>query len=182
VPSHCTTPGPNGRYEFNPETTYLTSFDLDGRQLYYSGFDGIRRHTFPAQPSYDPPPNDNFENAESLVIGTQSHPGRTAWATTQPGEPLAAVKQTIWYTFTPPTSGTHYVTLTSFGRPLSELKVGVYTGSSLATLTPVAGPSTGVAPLQFEAVAGKQYWIDIGSDDAQANFGAFSVRVGTTPF
>jgi hypothetical protein len=52
VPSHCATPGPNGRYEFNPETTYLTSFDLDGRQLYYSGYDGIRRHTFPSHPAF----------------------------------------------------------------------------------------------------------------------------------
>jgi hypothetical protein len=51
VPSQCATPGPNGRYEFDPETTHLTSFDLDGLDLYYSGYDGIRRHTFPAQPS-----------------------------------------------------------------------------------------------------------------------------------
>jgi hypothetical protein len=54
VPSQCGAPGPNGRYEFNPETTYLTSFDLDGRKLYYSGYDGIRRHTFPAQPTFPP--------------------------------------------------------------------------------------------------------------------------------
>ena len=51
VPSDCSAPGPNSRFEFNPETTYLTSFDLDGNQLYYSGYDGIRRHTLPAQPS-----------------------------------------------------------------------------------------------------------------------------------
>jgi hypothetical protein len=55
VPSHCDTPGPNGRYEFDPESTHLTSFDLDGRQLYYAGYDGIRRHTFPAQPTFTPP-------------------------------------------------------------------------------------------------------------------------------
>jgi hypothetical protein len=55
VPAHCATPGPNGRYEFDPESTHLTSFDLDGRQLYYAGYDGIRRHTFPAQPTYTPP-------------------------------------------------------------------------------------------------------------------------------
>ena len=54
VPSQCGAPGPNGRYEFNPETNYLTSFDLDGRQLYYSGYDGIHRHTFPAQPTPEP--------------------------------------------------------------------------------------------------------------------------------
>jgi hypothetical protein len=54
VPSKCAASGPNGRYEFNPETSHLTSFDLDGRQLYYAGFDGIRRHTFPAQPTSAP--------------------------------------------------------------------------------------------------------------------------------
>lgn len=54
VPSQCGAPGPIGRYEFNPETTHLTSFDLDGNQLYYSGYDGIRRHTLPAQPTPAP--------------------------------------------------------------------------------------------------------------------------------
>jgi hypothetical protein len=181
VPSHCATPGPTGRYEFNPETSHLTSFDLDGRQLYYAGYDGIRRHTFPAQPSYAPPPNDNFENAQSLAIGTESGLSSTAWATTQPGEPLAGAKQTIWYTFTAATSETHYVSLSSGGRNVNELNVGVYSGTSLATLAPVAGPSPGAIPLQFDAVAGKQYWIDIGSADAQANFLPFGVQVRTAP-
>jgi hypothetical protein len=180
VPSHCTTPGPNGRYDFTPESAHLTSFALDGRQLYYAGFDGIRRHTLPAQPSYAPPANDNFENAQSLAVGSPVI-GRTAWATTQPGEPLANVKQTIWYTFTPATSGTLYVSLSDGYRNMTDLRFDVYSGTSLGTLTPVAGPSSWPSVLQFNAVAGRQYWLDIGSTHAQANEMPFGVRVGTTP-
>jgi hypothetical protein len=63
------------------------------------------------------------------------------------------------------------------------VRFGVYTGSSLATLAPVAGPSSGTSPpLQFDAVAGRQYWVDVGTSDAQANFQGLSVRVGTTPY
>ena len=180
VPSHCTTPGPNGRYEFNSESSYLTSFDLDGRQLYYSGHDGIRRHTFPAQPSYAPPPNDNFESAQSLAVG-EAVSGFTAYATTQPGEPLPNAKQTIWYTFTPTTSGTLRVEVGGGERDPAKVRFGVYSGTSLSTLTTVAGPTTLAGSRtfpQFEAVAGKQYWIDIGTSDAQANFSPVSVHVG----
>jgi hypothetical protein len=185
VPSQCAAPGPNGRFEFDPEAPYLTSFTVDGRQVYYAGYDSIRRHTLPAQPSYAPPPNDNFENAQSLAVGTAAIiPSGTAWATTQPGEPLANAKQTIWYTFTPATSGTLYATMSTSFRSLSGVRFGVYTGSSLATLTRVAGPSSPATspPLQFNAVAGQQYWIDIGTSDAQANFQVLGVRVGTTPY
>ncbi|HEY0630769.1 MAG TPA: hypothetical protein VGC98_01840 [Thermoleophilaceae bacterium] len=184
VPSHCAAPGPNGRFEFDPEAPYLTEFTVDGRQVYYAGYDGIRRHTLPAQPSYAPPPNDNFENAQSFAVGTSVvAPSGTAWATTQPGEPLTNAKQTIWYTFTPATSGTLYASVSTSFRSLSGMPFGVYTGSGLATLTPVAGPSPGTSPpLQFDAVAGRQYWIDVGTSDAQANFQGLSVRVGTTPY
>jgi hypothetical protein len=185
VPTHCAAPGPNGRFEFDPEAPYLTAFTVDGRQVYYAGYDSIRRHTLPAQPSYAPPPNDNFENAQSFAVGTSAiAPSGTAWATTQPGEPLANAKQTIWYTFTPTTSGTLYASMSASYRSLSGVQFGVYTGSSLATLTPVAGPSSAGTspPLQFNAVAGQQYWIDVGTSDAQANFQLLSVRVGTTPY
>jgi len=178
VPSQCATPGPNGRFEFNPETTFLTSFDLDGRQLYYSGYDAIRRHTLPAQPSYAPPPNDNFANAQSLAVGGPSTGGSTGNATTQPAEPLPAAKRSVWYTFTPSSSGTLWATI---GLPRAGLQFGVYTGSSLATLTPVGGPSSSPEAIKFDVVAGKQYWIDVGSADMQADYSPFYMYVGTTP-
>jgi hypothetical protein len=181
APSHCAAPGPNGRLDFNPESTDLRSFTLDGRQVYYAGKKSIRRHTLPAQPSYAPPTNDNFENAQSLVVGTGSPPSRTAWATAQPGEPLPNVRQTIWYIFTPATSGTLYASVDPLYRPGSDLRFGVYTGTSLATLTAVGGPSSPPAPIQFDAVAGRQYWLDIGTSDAQANYMPLYVRVATTP-
>jgi hypothetical protein len=166
VPSHCAAPGPNGRFNFYPDTTDLRWFTLDGRNIYYADRNSIRRHTLPTEPAYAPPANDNFENAVSLGVGAGSPPSRTAWATAQPGEPLANAKQTIWYTFTPAKSETLYVSVER--RFQGMVRFGVYTGTSLATLTPVGEPSS--TEIQFNAVAGQQYWIDIGTSDAQASY------------
>jgi hypothetical protein len=167
VPSRCAVPGTYGRFDFDPETTSLTSIALDGREVYYADEAGIHRHTLPARPSYDPPENDNFENATSLAVGTSSPGGRTAWATTQPGEPLANVKQTIWYTFTPATSGRLRV---NAERSERGVKFGVYSGTSLATLTPVGARSSSFGTVEFDAVAGRQYWIDVGTSDAPGHY------------
>jgi hypothetical protein len=181
VPSHCTSPGPNGRFDFNPEVADLRDFTVDGRQVYYEGKTSIRRHTLPSEPSYAPPANDSFENAQSVTVGLYSTArGVTSWATVQPGEPLANVKQTIWYTFTPATSGPLEVDIARAERNTGRF--GVYTGSSLATLTPVAGPVSlrtdrNDGHVQFNAVAGQQYWIDVGTSDPQADFRQFFVNV-----
>jgi hypothetical protein len=181
VPSHCAAPGPNGRLNFYPDTADLRWFALDGRKVYYADRNSIRRHTLPAEPSYAPPVNDNFENAISLTVATGSPPARTAWATAQPGEPLANVKQTIWYTFTPAASGTFYASAQRIFRRPGEMKLGVYTGTSLATLTPVGGPYSPSSSIRFNAVAGQRYWIDIGTSDAQANYMPLYVRIATDP-
>jgi len=74
------------------------------------------------------------------------------------------------------------VSLSDCYRDMTDLQFGVYSGTSLATLTPVAGPSSWPSVLQFSAIAGRQYRVDIGSTHAQANYMPFSVRVGTTPY
>jgi hypothetical protein len=61
------------------------------------------------------------------------------------------------------------------------LKLGVYTETSLATLTPVGGPASPSASIRFDAVAGQQYWIDIGTSDAQANYMPLYVRIALNP-
>jgi hypothetical protein len=176
VPSHCAAPGPNGRFNFYPETTDLSWFTLDGRKVYYADGKGIRRHTLPAEPTYAPPANDNFENATSLAVGT-SLPGRTAWATPQSGEPLANREQTIWYTFTPAKSETLSVSAQRAYPSRSVLRFGVFTGPGLATLTPVGSSSPQFGSIEFNAVAGRKYWVDVGSSDAQASYMPLYVSV-----
>ena len=182
VPSHCAAPGPDGRFNFYPDTTSLRWFTLDGQQVYYADRNSIRRHTLPVEPAYAPPANDNFENAQTLTVGAGSPAGRTAWATAQPGEPLANVKQTVWYRFTPATSRTVDVSAQRiFRRRPGELKLGVYTGTSLATLTPVGGPFSQSSTIRFNAVAGQQYWIEVGSSDAQASYMPLYVLIAGHP-
>jgi hypothetical protein len=77
----------------------------------------------------------------------------------------------------PATSGTLSVHVDPLLRRGSELKFGVYTGTSLGTLTPVGGPSSPPASIQFDAVAGQQYWIDVGTSDAQAKYMPLDVSV-----
>jgi hypothetical protein len=178
VPSHCTAPGPNGRFDFNPETSYLKIFTVDGRQVYYAGKNSIRSHTLPVHPAYAPPGNDKFENAQSVTVGGASGVGETAHATVQPGEPLPNSSQTIWYTFTPATDGP--VSTTVDDPEGARGQFAVYTGTSLGTLSPVAGPApTSSAPVQFNAQGGRQYWIDLGTSDPQANYRPFYVSVKT---
>ena len=181
VASHCAAPGPNGRFNFYPDTSDLSSFTLDGRKVYYADRVSIRRHTLPAEPTYAPPANDNFENAQSFAVGTSSPAGRTAWATAQPGEPLTNTKQTIWYTFTPATNGSFDAIAQRLFPSESEVKFGVYTGTSLATLTPVGSRPSPADPIQFDAVAGRQYWIDVGTSVAEANYSPLYVSVTTPP-
>ena len=101
------------------------------------------------------PPNDDFENAAEL---TDRASGTTTGASQQDGEPLfdTSRRGTVWYTWTPETSGTAVVTGPSYSHGL-----GIYTGDSLAALEHVAGSSYGSA--RFKVSAGTPYRIAISS-------------------
>jgi hypothetical protein len=173
----CDTPGPNARFDFTPETSTVRSMALDGQQLFYAGQDSIRRHTLPAEPSFAPPANDDFENAQPLPGDAPTFAsGWTAYATTQPGEPLANSKQTVWYAFRPTTSRPLYVNMGYFFRG----EFAIYTGSSLATLTPVPTTQDYVSK-RFDAVAGETYWIAVGTSDPDPFYYPFTVAVAPDP-
>ena len=179
LPSRCAPPGPTGRFDFTPETTTFSTLAVDGREVYYADNRSIRGHTLPAQPSHAPPANDDFENAQSVTVDPQVYmPGSTAWATRQRDEPLASSKQTVWYTFTPAASRTVHVTAY---RDMRAGRFAVYTGTSRGALTLVAGPSPmSGAYLQFDAVAGQKYLIDVGTSDAEPDYVPLGVSVTTT--
>ncbi len=105
------------------------------------------------------PSNDNFAN-RSAISGTSIHvSGNTSGATREPGEPDHdgyPGGHSIWWSWTAPTSG--QVTLDAFGSSVTTL-IAVYTGTSVASLTSVAGGNATFAPVAFNCDAGVTYQI-----------------------
>lgn len=114
------------------------------------------------------PANDNFANRITLTGATVSTTGSNVGATKETGDPAKlagnAGGKSVWWTWTAPTSGK--VTLDTHGSNFDTL-LGVYTGSSLASLTLVAAndddPAGGTttSKLVFDAVAGTVYEIEV---------------------
>jgi hypothetical protein len=130
----------------------------------------------------DAPDNDDFADAIPLSSALPiSQSGSNSEATKEAGEPDHAGDtggHSVWYSWTPSSSGPVGVKAGScFGL---EAVVGVYTGSSVSALTPVASsvsPTSGgcfsfeTAPAEFEALAGTTYWIAVdGKGGAQNGF------------
>ncbi|MFL5893934.1 MAG: Ig-like domain-containing protein [Thermoleophilaceae bacterium] len=119
---------------------------------------------------YVPPPaNDNFADAQALTGSSIFVNGQTGAASKETAEPDHAGDgggHSIWYSWTAPADGAVAIdTCTSAFNTL----VGVYTGSALDSLTPVASNndaaigrcdnagSSGVSYVKFTAVAGTTY-------------------------
>lgn len=180
----CQTLGRIGLLPFKPQTSIVSDLTIDGRRLLYAGGRVIKVHRLPAQPSFAPPANDDFERAEGLpATAPFTRTGRIGWATRQPGEPaLGGAEQTVWYAFRPATTQQVYVSVDDgdvfFG--FSGPRYGVFTGSSVDALTelPPSGTSTPVM-----AEAGKTYWIAVGSSmrALKPNYRPFFVRITLSP-
>lgn len=119
------------------------------------------------------PANDAFADAEALpATSAFAVDGTTNDATTEPGEPDHAGVVTgasVWYRWTPDAS--EPVVIGTCGSENSWNSVlGVYTGSTLDGLTPVAGNDDtrgcglywSHSRVVFEAEAGETYWIAVG--------------------
>jgi hypothetical protein len=188
----CDTPGPVGRFPFTPETTKVQAIGVDDGRVFYADGRTLRRHALPAQPSFAPPPNDDFEQAQQLSGDAPlSATGNVAYATVQPGEPLADTEHTVWYAFRPATSGTVYVTVDGacpYNPPGpacgGTYQFGVYTGSNRDALTQIPlsqGPGDGGRVYtRVDAVAGQTYWISVGSPAPVPKYEPFTVHVSST--
>jgi hypothetical protein len=185
----CKTPGPVGLFPFRPETKTLRTVVVDQRRVFYADDTTLRRHALSAKPSFDPPRNDDFNDAQLLSQGPPfSLTGRVAYATVQPGEPLAKTKHTVWYAYRPTQSGTVYVTVSPACRtPPNNCgglpRFGVYTGTSPGTLTeiPQSGGPYSSRYTRVDAVAGHTYWISVGSPLPEPNYERFTLFVEASP-
>jgi hypothetical protein len=116
------------------------------------------------------PTNDNFASATPLAGSSGSVGGSTVGATNQAAEP-AGGSLGVWYSWTPSVSGAT-VFDTCDGASF-DTWVDVYTGSSLSSLSLVAGADGGCSAgspeslAAFRANAGTKYWIRVGGFNGQ---------------
>jgi hypothetical protein len=117
--------------------------------------------------SVSAPVNDNFTAAIAFSLPQPGAlPGNNVSATTEPGEPNHAnipAHGSIWWKTTAPSGGT--LTLSTKGSSIDTI-LAVYTGDSVAALTPVASNDDHYpdiwSQVTFTAVQGTTYQIAVG--------------------
>ena len=132
------------------------------------------------------PGNDNFSNATALNGSSGNVTASNVGATSQSGEPLLTrwpdATSTIWWMWTAPSNGkVRFDTVGSSlatGTPLDTV-MGVYTGSSLSSLTKAApeDDDTGgdrASLCEFNSTAGTCYYIAVAGYGGKT--GAVSLR------
>lgn len=103
------------------------------------------------------PPNDNFAGAVTLSGANGAAQGSNHLATREAAEPQPATTagRSVWWRWTAPAAG--QVSLDTTGSSFNT-ELDVYTGSSVAALTRIAGTASGaVSALRFQAQAGTTY-------------------------
>lgn len=129
-----------------------------------------------------PPSNDDFTNATSFTDLPFSDSVDAAAATIEPDEPAPScvffgdLTGTIWYAFTPPTSGSVTARVGSFS---TSTMVAAYTGNSLGDLSEVGCRSFGDV-LAFLATEGTTYYFQVGSLFGRGDL-QFSLEVPPPP-
>lgn len=133
------------------------------------------------------PANDDFANAQDLGSALPvSVPGSTVDATWESGEPNflggSGRSRSVWYSWTAPItgqvqlSGCPFTTLPGFAANMS---LGIYTGSTLGSLSPVA--ETNNCALLFNASSGVTYKIAFsGNIEGEGTF-TLGLRQATPP-
>jgi len=140
------------------------------------------------------PANDDFADASAIGgESTQQAFGTTKFATAEAGEPAHAgepASHSVWFSWTPAVSGPVAISTCSSFYSLDTV-LGVYTGSAVGALTPVAAnddaPAVegfpGCAPANSEVrltvTAGTSY--EIAVDSTAGTSGRFTLRLRGRP-
>jgi hypothetical protein len=154
------------------------TFTATAKTTYMVQVDGYKGAAGPFTLSWSlqtPPSNDNFANAASISGASGSMNGANANATVQSGEPAASSAgpwSTVWYKWVAPASAT--AEFDTCANPNTDTVLGVYTGTALSSLTPVASNNDSCGPQSqvfFSAIAGTTYYIQVdGWSAAQGTF------------
>ena len=171
----------SGRCQAAPKERFLRAIPnrpraarvaMDGRRLYYATDRAVYAERLQRRGSTAPPPNDDFEDATPLAGDLPVRDGvRIGYATRERGEPLErSFKRTVWFRFTP---AYDHALLVSPGR---RAEVRVFTGRTLATLSPVPGTSRWPA-VAFDARPGETYWFVLAGRGDAPSFDFSSIKV-----
>lgn len=131
-----------------------------------------------------PPANDAFAatqtvTSESLENGAFFRvdvPGFNWYATAEPAEPALGAGASVWYSWTAPASGQAKVTAVAASMSPA---IGIYTGSAVGALAPVAASPLYPPEQSFAAVAGTTYRIAVAG---QAESGLSEPSMGSFTF
>ena len=121
------------------ETGVIESMRPHGKKLLYLfGLAAIGACLFATTALAAGPANNNFSAAQTISGASGSTTGTNVGANKEPGEPNHAGNKggaSVWYSWTAPQTGP--VTISTFGSSFDTL-LGVYTGSSVSSLTTIA--------------------------------------------
>jgi Divergent InlB B-repeat domain len=175
----CGREGSEAKFEATAGVTYLIA--IDGKD----GSEGNFQLDIEGAST-----NDSFARPQSLGSGISGfNGGDNRDATAEPGEPDHAgdsVGHSLWFTWTPTTSGPAMMSACPSGAFDGAPTIGVYTGSTVSALTPVAADGGGGAycgqeasQVEIQAVAGTEYKIAV--DATRGAGGVFSLQVQGAP-
>jgi Divergent InlB B-repeat domain len=133
--------------------------------------------------------NDDFAQTQALSgTPTVSVSGSNALADKEPGEPNHAGKpggSSVWFSWTAPETGPFVISTCPYFEESPDTLLAVYTGSTLAALSPVAAGDDSPSACQevgseatLEAVAGTTYRIAV---DSKGDGGIFSLEIKGKP-
>ncbi|MBV9211870.1 MAG: VCBS repeat-containing protein [Acidobacteria bacterium] len=131
-----------------------------------------------------PPANDNFANAQTLVMPSGSVAGTNLEATSETGEPnivSGGTVNSVWYKLTAPFAGS--LTIDTNGAGTLDATIGVFTGTTVDSLTKLAD-NDGYSPNNYSRLTvgtatGSVYYIKV--DGFGANTGTFTLNYNLTP-
>ncbi len=137
----------------------------------------------PPPPPPTPPANDSFADAEVIPGLPFSDSLSTFLATTEPSElfPCAPAGKTVWYAFTP--NADINLGADTFGSSFDTV-LAAYTGTSLASLTPVACNDQfqgNQSKVTFSATAGTTYYFQVGGFIGEGGNLVLNVDVAPPP-
>jgi hypothetical protein len=145
--------------DFNGQPQSRVSFAATQGTTYYIAVDGFNGTTGNIQLNWNPPPNDDFANAQLIsgtfgtVLGSNAGASREANEPTHGGNVGGA---SVWYRWIAPSNGT--VSFTTKASQIEPL-LAAYTGSKISSLTTPSGSNSSSATISFPVSAGTTYYI-----------------------
>lgn len=129
-----------------------------------------------------PPANDNFGRAKVIQTLPYGDNLEITYATLQAREPRptclysAPGGQTVWYKFTPATSGTFMLDVTS-----NNTYIGIYTGSALTDLAQQRCFEPGFWSTSLQLTGGVTYYFQMGDAYNSGNYLHFQLEAAPAP-